>query len=104
MFLERILSKLLAKRLARLDAALQAAEHTLEKLNAGVPAKRIEEMEARLVDLVDRHEELARSHARLRSRDGMRDLRARRANGEDNHFNTPDEYREYLERKHGLRK
>ena len=56
-----------------------------------------------LTDVQDRLVTVEKSLKRLHSRAGMRELRERRANGEDSE-QSPATLLEKLERKHGLRK
>lgn len=89
-FRRRILNELSRDLRAEIELIRQEWEREL-------PAKRLEQIEAALADLEDRHQELHRSHSRLRARQGMREARAAQGNG---HAVTLED----LERKHGLRK
>jgi len=87
---------LLRELRAEIDAAIRKAE-------SNAPIKRLEALEIALCELRDLHEELHRSHVKLRARQGMREARAK-LNGGDDPVRAQTDALVELERKHGLRK
>ncbi|MGI9457522.1 MAG: hypothetical protein ACR2NU_13240 [Aeoliella sp.] len=70
----------------------EAVEHVMTQNKNAVSLARTAELEAAVTDLADSYHSLLTAHKKLRSRIGMREVRAKRADGEsgDNDLHSTD--------------
>lgn len=74
------------------------------RISKQAPPRRLAQIEVELAEMRELHESLLESHKRLRSREGMRELRQRRKNGNDSPdpYTDPEGWKRHMERQRAL--